>query len=243
MPEELQEEDKGLKGVILISYRVKNLPMELLCISDLHGRLETMDKIKREGSRADLLIVAGDITNFGKRKTAELVLKELLEVNQNLLAVPGNCDTPEVNDVLEELGLSLHAKGRVIGGTGFFGVGGSNATPFNTPQEYRDERLSEMLGKGYEEIKNQSTRVLVSHAPPFNTKIDATHLGMHVGSRAVRAFLEEKAIDLVVCGHVHEARGSDSLGGAMIINPGPAHMGFAKVKLGKSIEVEFIDLH
>jgi hypothetical protein len=213
--------------------------MELLCISDLHGRLEALEKIKRAGSRADLLIVAGDITNFGKRKTAELVLKELLEVNQNLLAVPGNCDTPEVNDVLEELGLSLHARGRAIGDTGFFGVGGSNATPFDTPQEYGEKKLSEMLAKGYGEVKKQGIKVLVSHAPPFNTKIDATRLGMHVGSRAVREFLEEKAVDLVICGHVHEAKGSDSLGGARIINPGPVHMGFARVRLGKSIEVGF----
>lgn len=214
--------------------------MNLVCISDLHGRLEALEKIKEDARKADLFIAAGDITNFGKRKTAEAVLGELLDMNKNLLAVPGNCDTPEVNDVLTELGVSLHGRGRAIAGIGFFGAGGSNVTPFGTPQEYTEERLFELLKKGYDEVRTLERKVMVCHAPPYNTGVDVTRAGMHVGSRGVRKFLGRHSIVLGISGHVHEAKGRDTLGEGVLLNPGPAHMGYAKVELGR-LKVEFID--
>jgi hypothetical protein len=214
--------------------------MELVCISDLHGRLEALEGIKGDARKADLLIAAGDITNFGKRKTAEAVLEKLLRINPNLLAVPGNCDTPEVNDVLNELEVSIHGRGRAITGIGFFGAGGSNITPFSTPQEYTDKRLVELLVRGYDEVKAMGKKVMVCHPPPHNTAIDITRSGVHVGSKGVRGFLEGHPVALGISGHVHEAKGRDALGGATIINPGPAHMGYARVEIGEEVKAEFI---
>jgi hypothetical protein len=215
--------------------------MELMCISDLHGRVDVLERIKADAKKADLLIAAGDITNFGKRKTAEAMLEELRGINPNFLAVPGNCDTPEVNDVLNEQGVSLHGRGRTVDGIGFFGAGGSNITPFRTPQEYTEKRLVELLARGYDEIKALGKKVMVCHPPPCNTAIDVTRSGMHVGSMGVREFLEGFPVALGISGHVHEAKGRDTLGRATIINPGPAHMGYAKVEIGEGVKVKFID--
>ena len=215
--------------------------MELLCISDLHGRVDILERIKVDAKKADLLIAAGDITNFGKRKTCEATLDELLGINPNLLAVPGNCDTPEVNDVLNEHGVSIHGRGKAVAGIGFFGAGGSNITPFDTPQEYTEKRLIELLIKGYGEIKTMGKKVVVCHPPPSNTAIDVTRSGMHVGSMGVREFLEGHPVALGISGHVHEAKGRDALVGAVLINPGPTHMGYARVEIGKEVKVELID--
>lgn len=215
--------------------------MNLVCITDLHGRVDALEKIKEDARKAELLIISGDITNFGKRKTAEAVLEELLGMNPRLLAVPGNCDTPEVNDVLNEHGVSIHGKVKVIAGIGFFGAGGSNVTPFGTPQEYTDERLVKTLVKGYEAAESMKKKVMVCHAPPYNTAIDVTRAGMHVGSKGVREFLNSHPINMGISGHVHEAKGEDILGEAVLINPGPAHMGYAKVEIGRGVKVEFID--
>ncbi len=217
--------------------------MNLLCISDLHGRISVLDRLRKPGEEADIFIVSGDITNFGKRATAEDVVGRLLKINDSLLAVPGNCDTPEVNDVLEEYGVSIHGRGIVKEGMAFFGVGGSTITPFGTPQEYREERLLEILMRGYEAVKEYEKKVLVSHTPPYGTKADLTSSGFHVGSRGVREFIEEKDIALVVCGHIHEARGEDVLGDTCIVNPGPGHMGFAEIGLDGKVVINLVDLH
>ena len=67
--------------------------------------------------------------------------------------------------------------------------------------------------------------VLVSHSPPRDTRCDLTHSGRHVGSRALRAFVERRSPALVLSGHIHEsARQSgawrDRIGGAELVNPG-----------------------
>lgn len=219
--------------------------MDLLCISDLHGRLDVLDAIREPAEDVDILVLSGDITNFGKRKTAEAVVDRFLKLNDNFLAVPGNCDTLEVNDVLEEMGVNLHGKGLLRQGIAFFGAGGSTITPFSTPQEYREERLKDILIKGYEKIKAHPIKVMVCHTPPWGTKVDLTRSGLHVGSKMVRSFLEENTVSLVLCGHIHEAKGEDVLGDARIVNPGPGHMGYAKISIDENgkVKVELVNLH
>jgi len=46
--------------------------------------------------------------------------------------------------------------------------------------------------------------VLVSHAPPFGTVCDVNREGRHVGSRGLRAFIEDRQPYLTLHGHIHE---------------------------------------
>jgi Icc-related predicted phosphoesterase len=48
--------------------------------------------------------------------------------------------------------------------------------------------------------------ILVSHGPPYGMQ-DATKRGVHAGSEALLEWVAEKTPALVVCGHIHEARG------------------------------------
>jgi hypothetical protein len=43
-----------------------------------------------------------------------------------------------------------------------------------------------------------------------------------VGSAVIRSFVEREQPDLVLCGHIHESRGSDRIGRTQVVNPGPA---------------------
>jgi hypothetical protein len=213
--------------------------MKILVISDIHGRLAKLDRIKTELAKADVVVVAGDITNFGGRDEAREILKPMLSLAKRLFAVPGNCDLPEVNELLKELRVSLHGRSSVVEEIGFFGVGGSNPTPFATPQEYTEEHLRELLESGYSAIKERSTKVLVTHSPPFGTKLDLTSSGMHAGSRAVKAFIKEKKPTLALCGHIHEARGVARVATTTVVNPGAFHMGYALVELDEGkVEIE-----
>ncbi|MDD5331264.1 MAG: metallophosphoesterase [Candidatus Nanoarchaeia archaeon] len=53
-------------------------------------------------------------------------------------------------------------------------------------------------------IKSPKETILVIHSPPYNTKLDITNSGEHVGSLAVRKFIEEKQPILTLHGHIHE---------------------------------------
>ena len=169
---------------------------------------------------ADYIIVTGDITNFGHRRDAEKVLAELATVNANILAVAGNLDQPDVADYLEESSISLHGRGILIDDLGFVGLGGSNYTPFNTPYEFSEEELAGLLGRGFSQIGNARDHILISHTPPYKTAADRLLDGRHVGSTAVRSYIEQYKPILCLTGHIHESRGEDVIGRTRVLNPG-----------------------
>ena len=95
-------------------------------------------------------MIAGDITRTKTRAEAADVIACLEQYSTRILAVHGNWDRVEVKDFLEEKGYSLHGKGRMLDGIGFFGMGGSSPTPLNTATEYTEEEIALTLRTGYE---------------------------------------------------------------------------------------------
>ena len=193
--------------------------MRIIAFGDVHMELGDLQKIPAIDS-ADLVLITGDFSNYGGRPEVKSILDQVLSVNKNLLALHGNMDKKEAGDYLDELDISLHGQGRIINGIGIFGVGGSNVTPFNTPSEYSEEELAAFIVAGYEQVKEAKHLVLVSHTPPFNTKTDLIGAGVHVGSTAVRSFIEDKQPAFCLTGHIHEARADDKIGRTLIVNPG-----------------------
>ena len=63
--------------------------------------------------------------------------------------------------------------------------------------------------------------VLVSHQPAKDTVTDRITIGLHVGSTAVRGFIERRKPVLCISGHIHEAQGTDRIGTTTLVNPGP----------------------
>lgn len=204
--------------------------MRIVAFGDVHMTGHLCRQIPGIGE-ADLVIATGDLTNYGRRQDARMALDELLAANPRLLAVIGNLDHFEINDYLEQLDLNLHGQARLIQGQAcLFGVGGSNITPFRTPSEFSEPELQEILMRGYTQArefnslapysKRRLPFILVSHAPPRGTRVDRLASGRHVGSTAVRTFIETHQPDLCLTGHIHEARGEDWLGRTHILNPG-----------------------
>ena len=67
--------------------------------------------------------------------------------------------------------------------------------------------------------------LFVLHSPPRDTLCDLTHAKVHVGSRALRHFVERHQPPLVLAGHIHESpRVSssyrDRIGRSLVVNPG-----------------------
>ncbi len=194
--------------------------MKVIAFGDIHGNLDAVKPIYSKIESADLLIISGDLTTYSNYKDAKKIIETLKRINNNIIAVMGNLDDRSVLKYLEDENLSIHGKGRLIDNVGFFGIGGSNSTPFNTPTEYSEPYIKELLERGYEDIKDADVKVMVTHMPPYDTKTDILPNGQHVGSRSVRNFITNYLPDLNITGHIHEAVAEDTVGKTKIINPG-----------------------
>ncbi len=164
----------------------------------------------------------GDLTHFGHAAQAARVLDAFRRINPQVLAVPGNVDHPDVLDLLVSEGVSLHGSHRVLEDqVGVAGLGASAPTPFGTPMEISEEEIYRQLGAPLRAIGGCAVRLMISHTPPRGTRVDRVRLGFHAGSRSVRRLIEEHSPDLLLCGHIHEAAGEDTLGRTRVLNPGP----------------------
>jgi len=213
--------------------------MRIAYVVDVHDRFDVVPDILERTGPVDVLVVGGDITTFGSPADAERAIELWRPLAPRLLAVAGNCDSPEIDVRLVELGVSLDARGVVLDGIGLFGVSASPASPLRTPYEVPDEELGRRAEAGLAEVTDARVRIFCPHAPPFKTACDRLRNGEHVGSPALRAFVERARPDLVLCGHIHEARAEDTIGPTQIVNPGPSAAGhYALVDVGETVMVE-----
>ena len=200
--------------------------LRILVVADFHGLPDAdANLLKFLEHSYDCLVLIGDLTDFGPLSAAEDILNKAEVVGLPTLAVPGNCDPKSVLEALDKHGVNLHAKLTKIDGVTFVGLGGSNLTPFNTPFELTEAEIKEELDELVQALDQNF--VLVTHVPPHDTLVDRTHDGMHVGSKSIRQFIEERQPIVALCGHIHEARNTDRLGRTLIVNPGSIGKGYA----------------
>ena len=107
--------------------------MKITVLSDIHGKIENIEKISGELTESDLVLICGDITHFGKGKEAQQVITKIVKFQPNILAVTGNCDYPEVEHFLLKEGISLTKQSTIFEGVGFVVLGGSLPCPGQTP--------------------------------------------------------------------------------------------------------------
>ena len=207
--------------------------MKILAIADIHGSWEVLYTIEElEGLYDfDLIMIAGDITNFGP---GEFALEFLNSINKPTMAVPGNCDPPEVIDAIEKSrAINLHDKFYEFSGYRFAGLGGTNGKGFTMGITFREEYA-------YSFFRNCKGCIFLTHQPPFGI-VDDVGGGKHIGSRGIRDGIFEAHAKLVVSGHVHEARGYEIINSTIFVNPGPAKIGYAAlIDLDKN-RVEMIE--
>ncbi|MBX2991804.1 MAG: metallophosphoesterase family protein [Bacteroidetes bacterium] len=217
--------------------------MKILALSDIHGAYRRMLDIVNFHSSVDVIVVAGDLTTNGSPEEAEEAIDQLQRFRKPLLVVAGNMDPPLLDDVFVRLGVSLNGRGVVISGVGFSGVSASPISPLRTPNEISEEEISARAELGLMQVSGAEINLFVPHSPPLNTKLDRVHTGRHVGSSAVRSFIEKHQPHVVICGHIHEARGVDRIGSAEIINCGPVGSGFyGLISIGEDVVVECCEM-
>ncbi|MCD5424956.1 MAG: metallophosphoesterase [Methanosarcinaceae archaeon] len=224
--------------------------MKFLIMSDIHGEFSNIPALLNRVEDIDAIIIAGDITNFGpKEKIHELMSLIVKKCPCPIIVIPGNCDPIEIHDDMTHAGMiNIHNSFFILKDVLFIGAGGSNPTPFNTPFELQEDEIRTNLKKLFSNITSHNGKIiLLSHAPP---KYSLDAIPARIGSEAIYEMVDK--VDMIICGHIHEARGFAISNGTPILNPGQASKGLAAIlEISRNeknslsvndIEITFIDL-
>ncbi len=191
--------------------------MKILSFVDIHGSMSAFKKIKQKAKNADIIVCGGDFTIF--EQGIDHFLSVFDKLKKPFLIIHGN---HEEDDIIRHLCKKhknlffLHKNHFVKDDILFLGWGGGGFSLRDREFEKHSKKFEELIKKN-----NDKAVVLVTHAPPYNTKLDLIVRGHH-GNKSFTDFIKKNKIDLVLCGHLHENEGKmDKIGISTVINPGP----------------------
>jgi uncharacterized protein len=207
--------------------------MRILTIADLHGSSEFLSAFTALAAKADLVLLAGDLTDFGGEAEAKALLELIRPFADRLLMVPGNCDRRGAREAMARSGRSLDGASARAGEALVVGVGGASRHSGVTPYERRDEELAASLEAALGPDASAEPLIVLTHQPPRDSGAD-DRKGSPVGSPALREILDRIRPVLWVCGHIHESPCANMVGRTLVLNPGPLKEGrYAEVRLEK----------
>lgn len=196
-------------------------------ISELQGDAERVDRIFHDEMQRTL--VRWGVLADGK----------LAGTDRVIYVAPGNDDPFFIDEIIEGIPRFRLVEEQVVtlpGGHDMISTGFSNRTPWDTHREIEEGDLKEKIDKLAAQVSDMSRAIFNIHVPPYDTTIDEgpdihpetwdqkTSMGRAmtkpVGSRGVRAALEEHQPLLSLHGHIHESRGVVRVGRTLAINPG-----------------------
>ncbi len=203
--------------------------MKIAAIGDLHVTEDNIAPYARMfeeiSGKADILLLCGDLTNFGKSGEAEILAEDLGKVTIPVLGVLGNHDYECGQH--EEVARILHAAGMVvldeqaheIDGVGFAGVKGflggfgrGELAPFGEPEikAFVDVANNEArkLENALRSLRTEKIVAVLHYSPIAETLIgEPIEIFQYLGSaRLADAIDRFDNIALVVHGHAHHGK-------------------------------------
>ena len=187
--------------------------MKLYAFTDIHGDLSAAERVAENVSKLqpDFMVSCGDFVNFGQ--SLNKVMNKL-DLGIPMLMIHGNHESKEQLDVfVGKNRINLHKATMDFKDYIFLGYGGGG---FN--QE--DEEFTSFVSRTDKASKGKKM-ILVTHMPPFKTRLDKLSIGYR-GLIPLREFILERKPVLTLSGHLHENSGKvDFIGNTALINPGP----------------------
>jgi Icc-related predicted phosphoesterase len=193
--------------------------MKILAFVDLHGSLKALKRLQKavEREKPDVIVCAGDLSIF--EQNIDYILHRISKFRKPVLMVHGNHEdekTMKKSCGLFENVTFIHGKAYVHDDTLFLGWGGGGFSTSDKEFEKKAKNFEKKM-KGFEKA------VMVTHAPPYNTKIDRI-IEESCGNKSIRNFISKntKKIKVAISGHLHENAGKeDHIKETRIVNPGP----------------------
>ncbi len=188
--------------------------LKILAASDLHGDAKAAKRLaeKAEKSKADMVILCGDITFFDVESKG--MIGPFLEKKKQVVFVAGNHDSPATAEFLAEKYKikNLQEYSFIVNDIGFFGCGGANIGP----NVLTENDIFYYLSRNFNYVKNAKKKIMITHIHP-----EGSITGVYAGSAAVREAIERFQPDMHLCGHVHETEGKEErIGKTRVINVG-----------------------
>jgi Icc-related predicted phosphoesterase len=200
--------------------------MTVAAIGDLHVMEDSVAPYRElfteiSGS-ADVLLLAGDLTNFGKTSEADILAEDLRACTIPVLGVLGNhdyeCGQPdEVCEILRSAGMIvLDEQAHEIDGVGFAGVKGflggfgrGELAPFGEPivKAFVDEALNEArkLENQLRSLRTERSVAMLHYSPVVGTIEGEPHeIFQYLGSQRLCEPIDRfDHVKAVVHGHAH----------------------------------------
>ncbi len=220
--------------------------MRVAAVGDIHVGVEHRGRLRPHlaqlGERADVLLLAGDLTRCGDAPEADVLAAELEGLGVPTVAVLGNHDhhagTPEVVvAALERAGaivldgtattLSIGRERLGIAGTKGFGGGfaGACASEFGEPEMKAFVRhtreLADRLDTALRSLEGVDHRIALLHYSPVPGTLRGEPLEIFpfLGSYLLAEAIDRAGADLVVHGHAHAGTEKGvTLGGVTVRN-------------------------
>jgi len=200
--------------------------MRVAAIGDLHVQEDSVapyrELFTEISGHADVLLLCGDLTNFGKTSEAEILAEDIKSCSIPVLGVLGNhdyeCGQPEkVAEILHGAGMTvLDEQAHEIDGVGFAGVKGflggygrGELAPFGEPiiKAFVDEAMKEArkLENQLRQLRTERS-VAVLHYSPITGTIEGEPpaIFQYLGSQRLAEPIDRfEHVKAVVHGHAH----------------------------------------
>jgi len=175
------------------------------------------------------------------REWAEWAAEKLKGCEVPFVAIPGNDDFEEIDDILTKAPRIDFHEMQVCefkGGYQMLYCGGSTPTPWDTEREYTEEQYVERFAELLPQVKDMSRCIFNVHVPPYGTALDACpkldsnlqvvyEMGLpaqiHAGCKTLGEIIKEHQPLLGLHGHIHEGRAKINIGATVCINPGSVY--------------------
>lgn len=215
--------------------------MRIAALADLHFTPALYENIKNKlemvRQDADLLVLAGDLTNFGKTSEMEPLLNALVRLRLPIVAVLGNHDyesgqEAELMKMMTDEGIKLldgtayERDGVGFAGTkGFIGGFGRGVlTAFGEPEIKKivqatiDETLK--LERAMSQLRTEKRVVVLHYAPVADTvKGEPPEIFPYLGSSRLAEVVDRHGANLILHGHAHHGgREGKTVGGIPVYN-------------------------
>jgi len=199
--------------------------MKIAAIADLHFSPQSYDRIREPMQRvrddAEVLVLAGDLTNFGRPEEMESLLNALVRLRIPIVAVLGNHDYESGKQ--DELIKMMTAEGiKVLDGTGYErdgvgfagtkgflgGFGRGMLTAFGEPEvkQFVQASLDETmkLERALTQLRAEKRVVVVHYAPICETvRGEPEQIYAYLGSSRLGEVIDRHGVNLVLHGHAH----------------------------------------
>ena len=202
--------------------------MRVAAMGDLHVReddgvsyRDLFGEISRE---AQVLVLAGDLTDLGKPKEAELLAQDLKACSIPVVGVLGNHDyecgaAEEVARILRDAGMKvLDGQSVEIDGVGFVGVKGFAGGfgrrmlgSFGEPaiKQFVGEAMNETLRleNAMRQVRAKRSLVILHYAPiPDTIESEPLEIYPFLGSSRLAETIDRFQVSAIVHGHAHRGR-------------------------------------